>query len=122
MINQFQVSILIHNELPDLNNLKIDGQLSGGTISACTAIQQFSDYTHNAIQEGHIKKVKYCFALAERLYWNGDGVVRRLIETEFAHSLAVYLACVQNQGSLWRDMMPKQLYILFSQHQSSNAS
>lgn len=117
MITQFQVDAFLKKELPQIiHDEKAESQRQT-FFPARTAISDFLNYTRQQMQAHHLRKVKKCFGLAERLYCKGDVVVRMLIENLYIYSFSVYLPREPQQMQQWLALMPPVLRKLYSKQQ-----
>ncbi|MBO9199578.1 MULTISPECIES: DUF7674 family protein [Niastella] len=83
MISQYEVPALLNEELPSLENSTCPIHLS---VSVYKTIHDFTEYTKTAVQKHHLPLAKKCFKLAEKLYREGDKIVRMCIENIFIYS------------------------------------
>lgn len=76
MITQYEVSHLLKDEIPQLEEKTYPAKLS---LEIYAAMNYFTDYTRHAVKEHDLICARKCFALAEKLYRQGDKLVRLLI-------------------------------------------
>jgi hypothetical protein len=88
MITQYEVPSLLNEELPSLENRTCPVHLS---MSVYKTIHDFTEYTKSAVQKHHLPLAKKCFKLAEKLYSDGDKIVRMCIENIFIYSFSTLM-------------------------------
>ena len=83
MITEKQVSEILGNELPEINNeLK---KLSGSN-NIYKTINCFVYLTKEYIIKGKFIAVKHCFSLAEKMLEEGNNTVKNAIENVYVYS------------------------------------
>lgn len=108
MFTQLQIINLLRNELPRLAGADC-AELSSRTFASIhSSIHYLSDCTKNTIEQRHFEPARQCFALAERIYREGDMMVRLLIENVFVY--ATVWTKGRNITSLPGHIIPDILY------------
>jgi hypothetical protein len=110
MITQYEISPLLKEEIPQLPVNVYPARIS---LEVYISMNYFSDYTRNAIEQHDFNVAKKCFALAERLYLQGDRVVRLLIENIFVHGFSGLLFNNKVEIKVVKSMIPPVLYSLY---------
>ena len=88
MINQYEVPAYLVDEFPEL---KEELKSISPTLNIFKSIQCFSDYTKRKVLQHDLQVVKRCFAIAEKIYSNGNTIVRDAIENLFVYSFSSLL-------------------------------
>lgn len=78
-----------------------------------TSLQSFTKYTAKAFIEHNMKLAQQCCALAERLYINGDTIVKNAIENIFVYAFPVFLSCNKKDYVQVRTLLPAPLYNVY---------
>ncbi|MCF0058667.1 hypothetical protein [Dyadobacter sp. CY356] len=102
MITQFQVIGLLKEELPKITGQENFQEIPRAFSSIHAAIYSLSDFTRINLELKHFQTARKCFALAEKIYLEGDIMVQLLIEKVFIDSLVLakkartknHLACL----------------------------
>jgi hypothetical protein len=110
MISQFEVGGLLRREIPSLASHYCPSKPS---LEVYAFMNYFSDYTKAAIEQQELGTARRCFALADRLFRNGDRMVRSLIENVFVFSFSSMLNCEQEERTHIRTLIPVTLYALY---------
>lgn len=111
MITQYEVSSLLRQEIPQLDT---NAYPSKSSLEVYVSMNFFSDYTKHAVVEHDFNAAKKCFALAERLYLQGDRIVRTLIENIFIYNFSFFLPNDKGERRLIRSMIPFTLYSVYT--------
>nr|WP_295922555.1 hypothetical protein [uncultured Dyadobacter sp.] len=86
MFTQLQIIDLLRNELPHLAGTDCAALSPRTFASIHSSIHYLSDCTRNTVEHRHFGPARQCFALAERVYREGDAMVRLLIENVFVYA------------------------------------
>ncbi|GLU53834.1 DUF7674 family protein [Dyadobacter frigoris] len=89
MITQFQVIGLLKEELPKITHDGNFQEIPRAFSSIHAAIYSLSDFTRINLELKHFQTARKCFALAEKIYLEGDIMVQLLIEKVFIDSLVL---------------------------------
>lgn len=89
MITENQVSEILGEELPEINN-ELEKLPNSNNIYK--TIECFVDFTKHLISKGSLKEVKHCFNLAEKMLENGNNTVKNAIENVYVYSLGTVVA------------------------------
>ena len=89
MITEHQVSDILGEELPEINN-ELEKLPNSNNIYK--TIECFVDFTKQLISEGNFKEVKHCFNVAEKMLKNGNNTVINAIENVYVYSLGTVVA------------------------------
>lgn len=117
MITQFQVHQYLLLEVSNIvdaeNYLRQPLHLpASGGISALT------NFTRAMIVAGDKNRAQKCLAVAEKLFLNGDLVVRRLVEQIYVSGLASNLSSWSLQHE-WEGILPYGLKQIFDKYKKS---
>ena len=110
MIAQYEAGNLLRQEISQLSGKVYPSRIS---LEVYALMNYFSDYTKHAVEEHNFNTAKKCFALAERLFRQGDKIVRMLIENIFVFAFTSMLPVDREERSLVRSMIPVDLYSLY---------
>ena len=110
MITQFELPGILREEIPAMSTQALPGRAS---LEIYAAINSFSDYTKHAVQEHDLTLAGKCFALAERIYRNGDRLVKLLIENSFIYSLSSYMPMEPSERKQIKAIIPAKLYDIY---------
>ena len=110
MITQYEANSLLRQEVPELNRKVYPSRES---LQVYTSMNYFSNYTKHLVHEHNFNAAKRCFNLAERLFRNGDSVVRMLIENVFVYGFSSMLPTDKTDRLIVRSIMPHDLYSLY---------
>ena len=108
MFTQIQIIKLLENELPRLAGADCADVSPRTFASIHSSIHYLSDCTKNTVEHRHFGPAQCCFALAERIYREGDAMVRLLIENVFVY--ANVWTRDRNVTALPGDIIPDILY------------
>jgi hypothetical protein len=111
MITQYEANSLLKEEFPQLAGKIYPSKIS---LEVYASMNYFSDYTRHAVEEHNFNLAKKCFVLAEKLYREGDRIVRLLIENIFVYSFSNYLPGTKIERAIVRSMIPAALYSLYT--------
>jgi hypothetical protein len=106
MITQYQVPSLLKEELPYLESKTYPSHI---ILDIYRSIHDFAEYTRKAIQEHHLLIVKKCFNLAEKLYNQGDKVVRMCIENIFIYFFTTFMPNDRIERIILQSFIPDDL-------------
>lgn len=112
MITSFQVHSFFQDELPVLKGKANFSEREKRILSARSAMYFFLDYTRLAIAARNLNKVKKCLLLAEKLYNNGDLVVRLLIENIYVYSFPLFMPHNRKEKQEFEALIPNRLYAI----------
>ncbi len=110
MITQYEVPSLLKEEIPQLAGKMY---LSKVSLQIYSSINYFSDYTKHAVEDHNFNLARKCFALAEKLYREGDRLVRLLIETSFIYSFSSFMPRDRAEKLIVRSIIPEKLYSIY---------
>lgn len=110
MITQYEVTPLLKKEIPQLAGKVYPSRIS---LEVYVSMNYFSDYTKHAVEEHNFNLAKKCFALAEKLYREGDRIVRLLIENIFVYGFSGFLFNNKVESVVVKSMIPPALYSLY---------
>ena len=113
MITQYEVPFLLKEAIPQM---PLKGTLQAsifiGTDIYCS-LNTFSAYTRHAVEEHNFNLAKKCFVLAEKLYRQGDKMVRMLIENIFIYSFSSSMPADRFEKMILKTMIPVTLYAVY---------
>lgn len=119
MITQYEVPAIVHDCLPDLSLKQYPTRLS---LVVYATMNEFSDYTHHALENNDFELAKKCFSVADKMYNEGDKVVRSTIENSFIPALSDIMTTSLDKMFMLKAMLPKVLYKLAVQHTLNNTA
>jgi hypothetical protein len=89
MITQYQIIGLLKQELPRMKGKAYFSEIPRAFSSIHASIHCLSDFTRRNLELKHFQTARKCFALAEKIYVEGDVMVQLLIERVFIDSLVL---------------------------------
>lgn len=89
MITENQVSDILGEELPEINN---ELEKLSNSNNIYKTMECFVDFTKLLICKGNLKEVKHCFNVAEKMLENGNNTVKNAIENVYVYSLGTVVA------------------------------
>lgn len=110
MITQYEVPVLLKDELPNLETKTAPVHLS---VNVYRSIHDFAEYTRNAVKEHHILIVKKCFNLAEKLYKQGDKIVRMCIENIYIYFFTTFMPDDRVERFILQALIPDSLNTVY---------
>lgn len=110
MISQYEVPGLLKEELPRLQSKLYPMH---GMLDVYRSVHDFTDYTRAAVQEHHIHTVRKCFRLAERLYRQGDTIVKLCIENIFVYAFSSFTADDRLEKLILQSFIPANLKAVY---------
>lgn len=110
MITRYEVPVILKETIPGLSNNCLSTKAS---LEIYVSMNSFTDYTRAAVVERNMQLAKRCFAIAEKLYKEGDSLVRLLIENCFVHSFSLFMPREKNELVLVESMIPASLFNLY---------
>lgn len=110
MITQYEVPDYLKAAMPQLA-AQWQPARSGMAIYPC--LQVFTDFTKKAIRRHNLDLVKKCCEFADRLYTNGDKVVRNAVENVFVYSFSAFLAGSRTEKLVIKSLIPASLYNVY---------
>lgn len=110
MITQYEVPGLLREEIPCMPVHPFPGRAS---LEVYASINSFTDYTKHAVKEHDLGIAGKCFALAEKLYRNGDALVKLLIENSFVYSISSYMPFDMAEKNKLKAVIPATLYDVY---------
>ncbi len=76
-------------------------------------LQQFTNYTRQAVDQHNYTLAKKCFCLADSLYTNGDRIVRNAIENIFVFAFSSFIPRDSIEKIILKSFIPATLYALY---------
>ena len=110
MINQYQLPALLRQEIPALSICLFSGKTHSETYAF---LHSFINYTRDAVKKHNLRLAKKCFDLADRIYCNGDRLVKVLIENNFVYSISSLLPDDASERLKVRAVIPNRLYAMY---------
>ena len=110
MITQYEVPGYLAQVLPPSTLKPQPGHIS---LDIYRELQQFTDYTKAAANGHNYSLVKKCFHLADKLYTNGDTVVRNSVENIFVFSFSSIIPQDSLEKIIFKSFIPVTLYALY---------
>ena len=110
MITQYEVP----GYLVELTSKFSTGDESGVTrTNIYKEIHQFTEYTRQAVEKNNYALAGKCFGLADKLYTDGDTVVKNAIENIFVFSFSSFIPQDKVENLILKSFIPGKLYSLF---------
>ena len=116
MITQYEVPTLLRDELPQIAG-KI--QSTNVMINVYNSVHSFTNYTKDAVQKHHYRIAKKCFKLAEKLYRNGDSIVKMAIENIFVYSFTSFMPNDRVEKRMVQSLIPASLNTIYQKQVTS---
>jgi hypothetical protein len=110
MITQFEIPSLLKAALPAIAG---DDYPTRTTMNIYKSVQCFSDFTRHAVQDHNFNLAKKCFALAEKLYRQGDAIVKNAIENTFVFSFTSFMPNDGIERLIVQSIIPTPLYAVY---------
>jgi len=88
MITENEVSDILGEELPDINN-ELEKLSNSGNMYK--AMQCFADFTKQLIRKGNLAEVKHCFNIAEKLLNDGNNQVKNAVENVYVYAMGTVI-------------------------------
>ncbi len=117
MITHYEVHSLLQEEIPQLVSKDYPLDVS---MEIYASINRFAEYTSNALSKHEYMKAKKCFAIAEKLYNNGDVIVRFLIENSFVYHFSSHKPENRSDNVILKSVVPKTLYSIYVKQLTEN--
>ncbi|MBC7830201.1 MAG: hypothetical protein H7122_20830 [Chitinophagaceae bacterium] len=110
MISKYDAPRLIKNEIPQI----ADG-LYRNTVTndIYKSVQCLSECTKNAVLAHDYNLSKKCFKLAERLYNNGDVIIKSVIENCFIYSFSSFMPTDKIERMIVKSIIPGPFYNIY---------
>jgi hypothetical protein len=113
MITQYEFPLLLKEAIPQMPvPVKIQASRFITTDIYCS-MNSFSVFTKHAVDKHNFGLAKKCFAFAERLYRQGDSMVRLLIENIFVYSFSSFVTGNGIEKIMLKKMIPAALYAVY---------
>ncbi|MGX5854650.1 DUF7674 family protein [Dyadobacter jiangsuensis] len=109
MFTQFQIINLLRNELPVVAGADCAAVSAHTFNSIHSSIHYLSACTKNTMEHRHFRAARSCFSLAEKVYREGDVMVKLLIENVFVYA-NVWTKTRNASSPLPADIVPDVLY------------
>lgn len=109
MITQYQVAALLNEEVPE----PAVSLPTKASLHVYTAINALCNHTRKAMEDHNATMARKCFKLAEKLYRQGDNVVRMLIENCFVYSFSSFIPKDNFEKLAVRSFIPECLYSVY---------
>jgi hypothetical protein len=110
MISQYDVSRLLRKEIPSFANNFYPATASTGVYAI---MNYFSDYTRQMVKANEMSIARKCFQLADKLFRQGDRIVRALTENVFVYSFSSMLCEDDEKRKSIRELIPASLYSVY---------
>ena len=111
MITSEQVPSLLQHEIPTLANKEYPSKTY---LKIYAAINYFSDYTILVVEKKDKPMIDKCLVLAEKLYKEGDAIVKLLIKNSFVYHLVKNILSGQNQPHE-KDLSASHFFLFFKE-------
>lgn len=109
MFTQLQIINLLRNELPIVAGADCAAVSAHTFNSIHSSIHYLSACTKNTMEHRHFRAAQKCFSLAEKVYREGDAMVKLLIENVFVYA-NVWTKARNTPSLLPADIVPEVLY------------
>ena len=110
MISKYEVPELIEAEL---HQITAGLQHNNSTIKMYKSVESLTAYTKDAVLDHNFNLSRKCFSLAERLYNNGDLVIKSAIENTFIYSFSSFMPGNKIEKIILRSIIPAKLYAVY---------
>lgn len=110
MISQYEVPGLIQDEFPQLTSQL---HTSKTALDVYKSVQCFAGFTKEAVKEHNFSLSKKCFKLAEKLYNNGDLILKSVIENNFIYTFSSYMSGSKSDITLIKSIIPAAFYAIY---------
>lgn len=110
MITQFEVPNIIRDEIPPLSAIP---HICRQSVEVFASMQDLTDCARHSVEEHNFSLARKCFMLAEKLYQQGDNMVRMLVENIFVYAFHTFLPRDNKERELVRMNIPPHLYNLY---------
>jgi len=110
MISQYEGTKLIESEFPQLTNLYKRSSLSTDIYKS---VQRLLDFSKEAVLDYNLNLSRKCFALAKRLYTQGDLIIRSAIEKSFITSFSAFLQKDEVEKKRLKFFIPDDFYAIY---------
>ena len=110
MITQYEVPGYLGRLLP---STMIEPGLGHINMNIYKDLQHFTDYTRQAVDEHNYALAKRCFRLAEKLYDDGDAIVKNAVENIFVFSFSSIIPQDGVERIILKSYIPVTLYALY---------
>jgi hypothetical protein len=110
MITQYEVPYLLKEELPTITSENYPARIN---MDVYKSVQYFSEYTRWAVLQHNLTIAKKCFGLAEKLYKQGDSIVKNVIENTFVYSFSSYIPNDRIEKLILISLIPSPLYAIY---------
>ena len=117
MITQYDASTILKTAIPGIAIKNYPPSIS---LEIYATMIYFTDHTKQALIEHNVEEAKKCFQLAEKLYVNGDSIVRLLIEDSFIYTVFSVIAHGSRNMFLIKSILPVVLYEIYEKHLSAS--
>ena len=124
MITRYEASQMIDSELKhkisrlNSNRISLNVDLS---FDFYRSIHDLTEITQNAANDHDFILLKHCFALAEKLYNNGERLVKDVLENTFIYAFSRIIPANKTEQCIFRAIVPKSFYSIYlKQMVSSN--
>ncbi|QEC44779.1 DUF7674 family protein [Pseudobacter ginsenosidimutans] len=117
MITRYEVPVLLKATIPDLQQTCMPAKAS---LEIYVAMNSFTDLTRHAVEDHNMNLAKRCFTLAEKLYREGDSLVKLLIENCFVYSFSLFMPKDRHEMLIVESMIPASLYNLYVKQVSAS--
>ena len=110
MITQYEIPYLLKAELPAISGNDYPARIN---MDMYKSVQYFSDFTRHAVQDHNFNLARKCFALAEKLYRQGDNLVRNTIENTFVFAFTSFMPNDRVEKLILKSIIPASLYTVY---------
>lgn len=110
MITQYQVQDFLKSAMPQITPATQPVRFE---MEMYPCLQSFTDYTKSAIRRHNFELARKCCEFAERLYTNGDRMVKHAVENVFVYSFSSFLTGSRTENLFIRSLIPASLYALY---------
>ena len=116
MITQYDAITMLKTAVPAIASKNYPSSMS---LEIYATVIYFTDYTKQALEQHHFEEAKKCFQLAEKLYINGDSIVRPLMGDSFIYSISSLMSPGSKNLFVIKAILPPALLALFQKHLSA---
>lgn len=106
MITENEVSDILGEELPEINN---ELEKLSNSNNIYKTMQCFAAFTKQLAKRGKLEEVKHCFIIAERMLQNGNGIVKKAIENGYLFSVSTIIDIASPMSQSIKKLLPSSL-------------
>ena len=110
MISQLEGTKLIESEFPELNRLYKRNSFSTDIYKS---VQRLLDFSKEAVLDYNLNLSRKCFDLADRLYNQGDWIIKNAIKRSFISSFSAFFQRGEVEKKRLKFFIPDDFYEIY---------